>query len=299
MVGKPSQAARSRSRRSIGLIGIGALLPLVLSGCSLEEAFHLGWPRTQPTDQSEMMMDLWIGSVIAAVAVGVLVWGLTFWCVVRYRKKDDSLPVQTKYNLPAEITFTGIPFVLIAVLFFYTVVVQDEVNRMEEDPDATVSVTAFKWNWEFGYDRENDAGEQITTTGNSNYIPVVLIPNDSRVEFVQTSPDVIHSFWVPDLLFKRDVIPGEDQENAWQADFHTEGTYVGRCAELCGAYHSMMNFEMRVVSPEEFDEYLDLRADGLSSPDALESMGLEPEATTTEPFDTRPDSGQASGDGGN
>ncbi|GAB3644523.1 cytochrome c oxidase subunit II [Glycomyces tarimensis] len=257
-------------------------------------------------------MDLWIGSVVAALAVGVIVWGLTFWCVVAYRKRDSklpeqkrleeqALPPQTKYNLPAELTFTGLPFILIGVLFYFTVIVQDEVTYMSETPTACTDVTAFKWNWQFTYADENcepietAEGEPVQEIGDSEYVPIVVVPNQEDVRFVVHSEDVIHSFWVPDLLFKRDVFPGSDnQESSFEVDFNTEGAYVGRCAELCGTYHAFMNFEMRVVSPEDYEAFVDARVDGASTPEALESIGQEPYSTTTNTFNTDPNSGEAS-----
>jgi cytochrome c oxidase subunit 2 len=312
VVGKPSRESRGRARRAIGLTGIAALLPVVLAGCSLEEAFHFGWPRTTPTDQSQMMMDLWIGAVVAALAVGVIVWALTFWCVAAYRKRDaklpsqdrlgdELLPLQTKYNLPAELTFTGLPFILIGVLFYFTVIVQDEVTEVSDHPNACTEVTAFKWNWQFEYRGEDcepietAEGEPVVETGDSEYIPVIVVPNEEDVRFVLRSEDVIHSFWVPDLLFKRDVIPGDDNQfSEFEVDFNTEGTYVGRCAELCGAYHAFMNFEMRVVSPEDYQTFIEERIAGATTPEALEAIGQEPYSTTTNTFDTAPNSGTAS-----
>ncbi|THV42587.1 cytochrome c oxidase subunit II [Glycomyces buryatensis] len=317
VVGKPSRERRGRARRAIGLAGIAALTPLVLTGCSLEDAFYFGWPRTKPTDQSEMMMDMWIGSTVAALAVGVIVWALIFWCVVAYKKRgsnlpaqdrldEEALPRQTKYNLPAELTFTGLPFILIGVLFYFTVVVQDEVTHMSETPNSCTQVTAFKWNWQFTYSEwdaaeaecvslEGADGEPVLETGDSDYIPIIVVPNEEDVRFVANSEDVIHSFWVPDLLFKRDVIPGgEAQTTRFEVDFNTEGTFVGRCAELCGAYHAFMNFEMRVVSPDDYQTFIDARVDGASTPEALEAIGQDPFATTTDVYNTDPASGEAS-----
>jgi len=312
VVGKPSRESRGRARRAIGLTGIAALLPVVLAGCSLEEVFYLGWPRTKPTDQSELMMNLWVGSMLAAAAVGLTVWGLTFWCIAAYRKRDNKLPEQerlgeeflppqTKYNLPAELTFTGLPFILIGVLFYFTVIVQDEVTHISENPTACTEVTAFKWNWQFTYKGEDcepietAEGEPIVETGDSQYIPVLVVPNQDDVRFVLQSKDVIHSFWVPDLLFKRDVIPGDDNQfSEFEVDFNTEGAYVGRCAELCGAYHAFMNFEMRVVSPDDYQTFIDERIDGATTSEALVAIGQEPLATTTNTFDTDPASGAAS-----
>lgn len=303
VVGKPSRVRRGRARRAIGLTGIAALLPIVLAGCSLDDAFYLGWPRTRPTSQSEQMFDLWIGSTVAALAVGVIVWALTFWCIVAYKKKDSDteLPRQTKYNLPAELTFTALPFVLIGILFYYTVIVQDNVTEMSDEPTNCTNVTAFKWNWQFTYsDAECEPlvgadGLPVVETGDSDYIPIIVVPNQEDVRFVGEARDVIHSFWVPDLLFKRDLIPGSDaQTTRWEVDFVSEGTFVGRCAELCGAYHAFMNFEMRVVSPEDYETFVNARVEGASTPEALELIGQEPYATTTHPFDTDQATGEAS-----
>lgn len=307
VLGKPSRESRGRTRRAIGLAGIAALLPVVLAGCSLEDAFYLGWPRTKPTEQSELMMDLWIGATVAALAVGVIVWALTFWCIAAYRKRDrrdgeaDELPRQTKYNLPAELTFTGLPFIMIFVLFYFTVVVQDDVTAMSEEPSNCTQVTAFKWNWQFTYSDqdceplEGPDGQAVTETGSSDYIPIIVVPQQEDVRFELRSKDVIHSFWIPDMLFKRDVIPGsEAQTQRFEVDFTEEGTFVGRCAELCGAYHAFMNFEMRVVSPDDYQTFVDARVAGSTTPEALEMIGQDPTASTTDTFNTDPNSGEAS-----
>ncbi|ADD43779.1 cytochrome c oxidase subunit II [Stackebrandtia nassauensis] len=267
-------------------------LPL-LAGCSVDEAFAFGWPRKLPTPESREMFNMWIGSTIAALAVGVFVWGLIFWCVIRYRKKSDELPVQTRYNLPMELLFTVTPFLIIAVLFYYTVIVQSNVTKLTENPDTEVTVTAFKWNWEFSYpEAEGKDGKPVSTVGDSDYVPVLVVPTNERIRFTEVSEDVIHSFWVPDLLFKRDVMPG--YENKFEVTIEEEGAYVGRCAELCGAYHSMMNFEMRAVSGEDYKKFLKQLQAGKSTPEALEAIGEDPYATTTKPFDTKPNSRKAS-----
>ncbi len=97
------------------------------------------------------MYDLWIASCIAALAVGVFVWGLIFWCVVRYRKRGNALPVQTRYNLPMEFLYTIAPILIVSVLFYYTAIVQTDVDKLSKNPDVTVEVVAFKWNWQFNY----------------------------------------------------------------------------------------------------------------------------------------------------
>ncbi|GIF95359.1 aa3-type cytochrome oxidase subunit II [Catellatospora citrea] len=262
----------------------------LLAGCNVGAAFDgFGWPQGGITEQSERMYDLWVGSVVAALAVGVFVWGLIFWCVAAYRRKrgDADLPTQTRFNLPIEILYTVLPFLVIAVLFYYTAVVQTDVNRLTKNPDATVEVVAFKWNWQFNYlsNPGLDAEKVESTPGDSNYIPVVVVPVGKTVRFVEHSNDVIHSFWVPELLFKRDVFPG-NVINQFEVNVIQTGSYVGRCAELCGTYHSMMNFELRAVTPEKYAQFVAALKSGKSTPEALTAIGEVPYATTTEPFPT-------------
>ncbi|MCW2612876.1 MAG: cytochrome c oxidase subunit [Actinomycetota bacterium] len=282
-----------RAGRRLVPAGLLGLAVLVLSGCSPEENLRFGWPRGITT-QSEQMLDLWIASTIAALVVGVAVWGLIFWCVVRYRKRGDELPAQTRYNLPIEIVYTIVPFLIIAVLFYYTAIVESAVTKESKNPDVTVEVVAFKWNWQFVYPEAKTADERpVTTVGTSDQIPVLVIPKDQNVRFTETSNDVIHSFWVPEILFKRDVFPG-GIPNSFEIRPTKTGAFVGRCAELCGTYHANMNFEMRVVSQADYARYLDARQSGMSNPDALRAIGQEPFATTTHPFDTRRNTRQAS-----
>lgn len=235
------------------------------------------------------MYDLWIASCIAALAVGVFVWGLIFWCVVRYRKRGNALPVQTRYNLPMEFLYTIAPILIVSVLFYYTAIVQTDVDKLSKNPDVTVEVVAFKWNWQFNYrdGQGPDANTTASTLGTSEVIPVLVLPTNRSIRFEETSRDVIHSFWVPELLFKRDVMPGKIRNVFEVSSLDAEGAYVGRCAELCGSYHAFMNFELRVVSPEKYDQFLAAKQAGKSTQEALTEIGEEPYAETTRPFDTR------------
>jgi cytochrome c oxidase subunit 2 len=293
--GRPTAGRRSQRLGAGRLAGLGvggsALLAL-LTGCDVGKTFDgFGWPQEGITPQANRMYDLWIGSVIAALFVGIFVWGLIFWCIIRYRKRGDQLPVQTRFNMPMEFLYTIAPILVVCVLFYYTAVIQTDVDRVSKNPDVTVEVVAFKWNWQFNY-RDGIGTEAHTvasTLGSSDVIPVLVLPTGKSIRFEETSRDVIHSFWVPELLFKRDVFPGKTR-NVFEVDeLQAEGAYVGRCAELCGTYHSMMNFELRVVSPAKFDQFLAAKRAGKSTPDALASIGEPPLATKTVPFDTRRD----------
>ena len=285
----------ARRSKLAKVAGLGLLGALTLSGCSYDEIagswLSWGWPKGI-TDEAHAMHRLWIGSTIAALVVGIAVWLLIAYAAIRYRKRKGSeaeLPRQTAYNLPLEVVYTIIPFVIIAVLFFFTVSTQNRVQQRSKSPDVTVAVNAFKWNWQFVYPDTTDdnGGQPVSTVGSSNEIPILVLPTDETVRFEVASADVIHSFWVPEFLFKLDVIPGNEngRDNVFQVTVRQQGAYVGRCAELCGTYHAFMNFEVRSVSPADFDAYISARERGLSTYDALESIGQPGQATSTTPFE--------------
>ncbi|MBA2309749.1 MAG: cytochrome c oxidase subunit II, partial [Pseudonocardiales bacterium] len=265
-----SEVVRTRVGRAARLAGLSAVVALLTTGCSVQDVLRLGWP-VGVTPQAEAMRELWIWSVLAALVVGVIVWGLILWTVVFHRKKagDDTLPRQTQYNLPLEIIYTVIPFLIVAGLFVATVVVQNFVNVDEPRPDVTVDVVASQWNWRFDYQgKSGPSGETISTQGTAEEIPLLVLPTQRRIEFRLTAADVVHSFFVPEFLFKRDVFPRpekNDTDNVFQIDrIDREGAFVGRCAELCGAYHSAMNFEVRALRGDLYDRYIQLR--GQSNP---------------------------------
>jgi cytochrome c oxidase subunit 2 len=271
------------------------MLLALLSGCSVDSvgsAFGgFGWPEHGISLQAHKMYDLWIASTIAALVVGFFVWGLIFWCVIRYRKRGDNLPVQTRFNMPLEVLYTVTPVLIVAVLFYYTAIVQTDVDKVSAKPDMTVEVVAFKWNWQFNY-RDAPGAEARTVAsnlGSSDVIPLLVLPTGKKIRFEETSRDVIHSFWVPEMLFKRDVFPG-NVRNTFEVTLDREGRYVGRCAELCGTYHAFMQFELVVVSPEKFDQFLAAKEAGGSTQDAMGAIGFtgdERFAVRTQPFDTR------------
>lgn len=283
---------RKRSLRSWRIAGLALFSMLMLAGCDrarVEDALRFGWP-VGITDQAEKMRVLWSWTVVAALCVGLLVWGLAFWVVTFYRKKSEELPRQTAYNLPLELIYTAAPFVAIAILFYYVVVTQNFVLD-KKNPDHKIDVTAFKWNWKFDYEDTTDSttNDMVTTIGSTEEIPVLVLPAGSKVLFTVHSNDVVHSFWVPEFLYKLDVFPdapvhpGANQFMVTIKD-GTEGAYVGRCAELCGTYHGQMNFEVRVVSPDKYESYLQAREAGMSNSEALSSIGEAPLATSTHPF---------------
>ena len=235
------------------------MFAVLLSGC--EESVKRGLLPHGVTDQSGRITSLWTGSWIAVLGVGLLVWGLMIWCMVAYRRKKDDvgLPVQLRYNVPIEILYTIIPLFMIMALFYYTE--RDERALMDTStkPDVTVNVVAKQWSWDFNYVEADtfETGGQVALTGKPG-IPDKLtdlyLPVNKRVEFVLTSRDVIHSFWVPQFLQKLDILPGK--VNRFQVKPTELGTFQGRCAELCGAYHSAMLFRVKVVSQAAYDAHI-------------------------------------------
>jgi cytochrome c oxidase subunit II len=333
------RTAGSRRFRLAVLTALLGVVAVSLSGCSWSEVFGLGWPRGI-TPEADFNRQLWIGAVIASLVVGAIVWGLIFWSSAFHRRKatDTELPRQFGYNMPLELVLTVTPFLIISVLFYFTVVVQEKMLHLASDPEVVVDITSFQWNWKFGYQKVDfkdgtlhydgadparkaamvskpegkDAhGEELVgavrglnredrtylnfdkveTVGTSTEIPVLVLPAGKRIEFQMASADVIHAFWVPEFLFKRDVMPNPEANhsvNKFQvSDINRTGAFVGRCAEMCGTYHSMMNFEVRVVQPNDFKAYLQQRIAGKTNAQALLAIAQSPVAVTTHPFDTR------------
>jgi cytochrome c oxidase subunit II len=230
----------------------------VLAGCGTDtvgNADELGLPGGV-TDESPLIGNLWVGTWIAALCVGVLVWGLILFAAFAYRaKNNDEIPPQTRFNMPIEFLYTATPLLVIGVLFFFTVDHQEKILDTSEPADVNVEVIGQQWSWTFNY-----LDEDVSVTGTTTDRPSLVLPVGETVRFTLNSPDVIHSFWVPQFYMKMDVMPG--MENSFQVTPNTEGTFKGRCAELCGAYHARMLFNVEVVSTDEFEDYIeDLRAD--------------------------------------
>jgi cytochrome c oxidase subunit 2 len=238
---------------SLSLFGL-----LFLTGCSAEltaQIKRLGFPPPA-SDRSPDILNLWIGTWIAAIAVGVLVWALILWAANRYKTKHAKMPKQNRYNLPMEIFYTIAPFIIIAVLFYYTVLTQNAVTKKVADPQVTIDVVGQKWSWTFNYKAAGNpaVGQDVWEAGTINKTPDLYLPVGKLIQFNLSSPDVIHSFWVPSFYEKLDVVPG--RHNSLQMTPTAEGIYAGKCAELCGSYHSAMLFNVHVVSESDYNTYL-------------------------------------------
>jgi cytochrome c oxidase subunit 2 len=246
--------ARQKQIRNLSAVLLGTVF---LSGCSLDNEYgRLGMPEPA-TEEGNRILSLWQGSWLVALIVGILVWGLLIWAIVAYRRKEgDGLPEQTRYNVPLELLYTVVPLMMVMALFYFTQRDQTILTKLDDSHSHSVNVVGWRWSWAFNYEDEG-----VYDVGTPGEPPVLWLPVDEKVKFELTSPDVIHSFWIPAFLMKMDVVPGRN--NQFAVTPNTEGVFMGKCAELCGVDHSRMLFDVKVVSREEFDAHIaDLKERG-------------------------------------
>jgi cytochrome c oxidase subunit 2 len=270
-----SSQNRTGSRRTkiTTITGLALAGALVLTGCSSE--VEKGWLPTErgTTNHTDRIMDLWVNSWIAALAVGIITWGLLVWCIIAYRRRKGTVgfPRQLSYNLPLEVFYLAIPLFMVLVFFYFTDRDQQAIDDRSKPADVVVDVRGKQWAWDFNYKKGSvvsedlhEAGVQAHLTGNTidkDKLPTLYLPVGKSVDLELNSRDVIHSFWVPAFLQKRDMIPGKT--NYIRVTPTKEGTYDGKCAELCGEYHSEMLFRVKVVSEAEFQAHMNqLRQSG-------------------------------------
>lgn len=207
------------------------------------------------TEQAEDIEAVWEVFLLIAVGVGLFVIALIAYSVYRHGRRSDDLPKQIHYNIPVEIAYTVIPLLVVAGLFVITFTSVRAIEDSDDEPDVTVDVTAFQWQWQFAY-----PDDDVTVTGVGTEYPELVLPAGRTVRFNLTAPDVIHSFWIPGFRYKRDMFPGET--SVLQVDVNDRtGSFPasGVCAEFCGLDHHKMRFDVRVVTPDEFEAWLDER----------------------------------------
>ena len=206
------------------------------------------------TDQAATADRVWELFLYLGLLVLAFVVLLVVYIVIRYRRRDEQLPRQKHYNIPLEVTYTAIPFVVVMGLFAVTVISIGEVDQTNDDPDLQVNVTAFQWQWEFEYPK---AGVSIVGGAEDDF-PTLVLPAGSSISFQLESLDVIHSFWLTAFRFKRDIIPGRVTDFSVDMAADSAGSYpnAGVCAEYCGLDHAFMQFSVEVLEPDEFDAWL-------------------------------------------
>ncbi len=246
------------------MLPIGAVVAVILAGCTQAQTIgFLPEGSVGATDHTDRITHLWVNSWIVLLVVGVVTWALIIWAAVVYRRRkgQTGLPVQLRYNLPIEIFYTIVPFILVLGFFAFTARDQAEIEKPIPDPDVRIEVFGKRWSWDFNYVDENRfvVGIQGQETEDQfvdvEDLPVLYLPVNESVEISIESRDVIHSFWIVDFLYKKDMIPA--RTNYMFFTPLKEGTYAGKCAELCGEYHSQMLFTVKVVSRAEYDRQME------------------------------------------
>ena len=218
---------------------------LALTGC------RFGAPGGS-TVQGKDIGNLYHLFFYAAIGVGALVYSLIIYSAVAYRKRkrdSDELPKQTRYHVPLEVTYTVIPLFIVIWLFVFTFRTEERVDHVAKNPVVVVNVTGFQWQWRFDY-----AKGGVSIVGAPGQPPTMVLPVGQVVEIDLVAQDVIHSFFVPDFLFKRDAIPG--MRNRFDITIPKPGTFRGECAEYCGLNHGDMTFYIQAVSPQAFQAWL-------------------------------------------
>ena len=235
-------------------LAFGIVLAASLAGCLPAPA----------TEQARAVSALWTVFVAAAAGVGALVWGLITIALVRYRRRAahaDTLPEQVRDAPRLEIAWTIGPILLVLVLFWLTLGALERIDARTPGR-VTVDVTAFRWQWRFDY-----PGTGISISGGPDSPAEMVVPAGEPIHIVLTATDVIHSFYVPQFLFKRDAIPG--RPNEFDLTIDEPGAYGGQCAEFCGVFHDRMTLTVRAVTRPEYDAWLAGRqAPGSGSPAA-------------------------------
>jgi cytochrome c oxidase subunit 2 len=226
-----------RASRIAGL-GLVLALPLLTTGCV----------KSGISPEARETHDLFYIILWLALPVFLFVEGMLVVCVIWFRKKrgDEAPPVQDYGNNRALFAFSAGPLIIVVVLLGFGERTLSKVDHVDPDPDVKVTVTGFQWEWSATY-----AKEDFTVTGQTLKSEMFMeVPADRTTQITLTSNDVIHEFYVPDLLFMRNAVPGNP--NVFSIHPTKLGTYHGQCAQYCGLWHSRMRFVIKVVTPAQF-----------------------------------------------
>jgi cytochrome c oxidase subunit 2 len=248
--GVSNRTRRWRRARRLVLLPIAAL---ALAGCTVPTFGAV----PGATSQSKSVYHLWQGFSIGAVIVGGITLVLIFWAVFRYRRKGENIPKQSQYHLPLEWTYTVIPILIVIGLFAATLVVE---NKEVANPktNVTINVDAFQWGWKFTY-----PGKDVVVVGSTTQDPEMVMPVNTNVHINLTSSDVIHGFYVHDFNFSRYALPGVLNQFTFRAV--DTGTFNGQCTQLCGLYHSLMLFRVKVVPMSDYNAWLTSKANATAA----------------------------------
>ena len=242
---------------------------------------NLGSPHGVTT-QAQLTGQLWHWTYIFAVPIGLIVLFGIFWCLIRYRQRPGSsrLPAQFQYHIPIEAAYTIIPLLIVATVFGFMYNAENKVNAVSKTPAVKITVDGFQWGWRFiypnGHEEVGTVANELNINSESN-LPVLYMPAGETVQLHFVSLDVVHTFYVKEFLFNRDLIPGVDNT----ADFNVTktGLFEGQCNNICGQYHAYMRFMVQVMPKDQYDAWYSQQApcsvvtagSGASGPSTLPS----------------------------
>jgi cytochrome c oxidase subunit II len=265
-----SSSPRSRTSQTavfalaIGAAIIGLSLILVYFGVNVldegQDFINSLYPPIAVTSEGAKIRDLYTVTFLIAVAIFIVVEGLIIWTVIRYRRKpgDDTLPPQTHGNNIAEFVWTIVPTIIVIFLFVISWQTLNVVDTASAGAQTKIRAVAGQFQWQFDY-----LGPDGTTVLYTELLPLselgggMVVPAGRTVQLQLVSKDVIHAFYVPQFLFKRDVVPGRTNQFDFTVNESDAGqTFRGQCAELCGTGHAIMLFDVKALTGADFDAWL-------------------------------------------
>ena len=271
--------ATKRSHRSLPVIAAIVVAVFVAAGCSAD--YPGFFPQAAVTQQGHETEGLYRLVFTIAALIFVLVEGLIIWAVLRYRRRDDALPVQTHGNRIAEAVWTIVPAIIVVSLFFISLQSQNKVEAKVAQPDVIVDVVGFQWQWTMGYGCPDAYADTPTVqpardcdfaiTGAGSQGPVLHVPVGQTIRFRLHAADVIHSFYISRFLYKKDVVPG--RVNSFDVLVEQPGTYAGQCAELCGLGHKDMGFSLTAEDRAAYDAWYAAQKEGAQATPAPTQAG--------------------------
>ena len=214
------------------------------------------------TSQDKWVRELWQISLWFSIPVSAAVVGGILWCLVRYRAKrpgpdgQTRQPAQFQYHIPIEAAYTIIPLVIVAVVFGFMYHAENKVNAVSKTPAVKITVDGFQWGWRFIYPNGH---QEVGTVANElninseNNLPVLYMPAGETVQIHLVSLDVVHTFYVKEFLFNRDLVPGVD--NTFDVNVNKTGMFEGQCNNICGQYHAYMRFMVKVMPKSDYEKW--------------------------------------------
>jgi len=269
-------------------IALGSAAALLIWSAGAHAELALNMPRGVTAISQDVyslhMLIFWI-----CVAIGVVVFGVMFWSIYHHRKSRGAVPAKFHESTVVEVVWTVIPMLIL--IGMAVPATKTLVNMYDaRDAELTVKVTGYQWRWQYDY-LDEDVGffsvlstpsaqiHNVAAKGEHYLLEVdnpLVVPVGKKIRILTTAADVIHSWWVPDLGWKKDAIPGFINEN-WTL-IEKPGIYRGQCAELCGKDHGFMPIVVKAVPEAEFKRWLaDMKAKSSANP---QTAGTNTNTTT-------------------